>query len=234
MKYFLILFIFVSILTLPIFSQELKEIDIETVPESESMTFIIRNPNEAILIVHSTIPDLNFESSRSIIGVDNPDPGEYRLHLEPGTHIITFKADGYLPQKERYHIPIKEYEEVRVKPKKRVILQTEETQDITFQLNISNAIPVIDGIQGQPQFVKTIVVPLTEGEHDIQFLASGYKPSDVKIVKVKMGEQQDIPIDLRRDTEISVSEIPEIPYETVRFHSELHSVELIVDGVNKG
>ena len=208
--------------------------EIEPVPESESMTFIVRNSNEAILIVHSTIPDLQFESNRSIIEVDNPDPGEYRVHLEPGTHIITFKAGGYLPIKERCHIPIKEYKEVRVKPKKRVILQTEETQDITFQLNISNAIPVINGIQGQPQFDKTIVIPLPEGEHDIQFLASGYKPSDVKIVKVRMGEQQNIPIDLRRDTEISVTEIPEILYETISFKPELSSVELIVDGVNRG
>ena len=88
-------FLLLAILIQPIFSQELKEIDIETVPESESMTFVIRNTNEAFLIVHSTIPNLQFESNRAIIEVDNPDPGEYRLHLEPGTHIITFKAEGY-------------------------------------------------------------------------------------------------------------------------------------------
>ena len=218
----------------PIFSQELKEMEIEPVPEGESIKFVNRNPNEAILIVHSKIPVLNFESNRAIIGVDNPDPGEYRLHLEPGTHIITFKADGYSMEQERYYIPKLKYKEVQVKPKKQVVLQTEETQDITFQLNISNAIPVIDGIQGQPQFDKTIVIPLPEGGHDIQFLASGYKHSDVKIVKVRMGEQQTIPINLRKDTEMSIGEIPEILYETISFQSELSSVELIVDGVNRG
>jgi len=127
MKYFLLLFFPLSILIQPIFSQELKEMDVKPVPESESMTFVIRNPNEAILIVHSTIPDLQFESNRSIIEVDNPDPGEYRLHLEPGTHIITFKAGGYLPIKERFHILIKEFKEVRVKPKKRVIIAQEKS-----------------------------------------------------------------------------------------------------------
>ncbi|MCK4445713.1 MAG: hypothetical protein KAW56_01380, partial [Candidatus Marinimicrobia bacterium] len=66
------LFLVLSILIQPIFSQELKEMAIELVPESESMTFVIRNPNEAILIVHSTIPDLQFESNRAIIEVDNP------------------------------------------------------------------------------------------------------------------------------------------------------------------
>ena len=88
--------------------------EIEIVPESESMTFIIRNPNEAILIVHSTISDLQFESNRSIIEVDNPDPGEYRLHLEQGTHIITFKAEGYLKKKQRFYIPARTHQEIRI------------------------------------------------------------------------------------------------------------------------
>ena len=64
--------IFIVLLIIqPIFSQELKEMEIEPVPESESITFLNRNPNEAILIVHSTIPDLQFESNKAIIGVDN-------------------------------------------------------------------------------------------------------------------------------------------------------------------
>ena len=109
------LFLVLSILIQPIFSQELKEMAIELVPESESMTFVIRNPNEAILIVHSTIPDLQFESNRAIIEVDNPDPGEYRLHLEPGTHIITFKAGGYLKKKQRFFIPARTHQEIRIK-----------------------------------------------------------------------------------------------------------------------
>lgn len=96
-------------------SQQLGEMKVELVPEGEGVTFIVRNPEESILIVHSTIPELSFESNQGVIGVDNPDPGEYRLHLLPGTHIITFKAEGYLPLKERFHIPKKEYREVRVR-----------------------------------------------------------------------------------------------------------------------
>lgn len=105
------------------FSQELKEMEIERIPESESSHYIVRNPNEAILIVHSTISNLQFETIRDRINVDKPDPGEYILHLPPGTNLITIKADGYLPVKERFYIEKKKYEEVRIKPKKQAVIQ---------------------------------------------------------------------------------------------------------------
>jgi len=117
------LFFLLSILIQPIFSQELKEMEIERVPESEESSVIVRNPNEAILIVHSKILVLNFESNISIIGVDNPYQGEYRVHLHPGTNLITFKSDGYKPIiNERFHIPKKEYKEVKIRSKEQIIL----------------------------------------------------------------------------------------------------------------
>ncbi|MBU4446719.1 hypothetical protein KJ656_16825 [bacterium] len=141
MKTKALLFLVLSILIQPIFSQELKEMEIKPVPESESITFVNRNLNEAILIVHSTIPDLNFESNKAIIGVDNPDPGEYRLHLEPGTHIITFKAEGYLPKKERFFIPARTHQEIRIN-----IMRPEWLQRYMEGQGIENAVNCYYGI----------------------------------------------------------------------------------------
>ncbi len=76
--------------------------------------FVVRNANESILVVHSNIPVMSFETNMGIIRVDNPDPGEFRLHLHPGSIIVTFKADGYMPVKRTFYIPIKDYREVRV------------------------------------------------------------------------------------------------------------------------
>lgn len=84
---------------IPVSAQQLGEMKVELVPEGKGVTFIVRNPEESILMVHSTIPEMSFESNQGVISVDNPDPGEYLVHLKPGTHIITFKADGFLQKK---------------------------------------------------------------------------------------------------------------------------------------
>ena len=127
MRWIVSLFFLLSILTQTIFSQELKEMEIERVPESEKSSFIVRNPNEAILIVHSSIIDLQFDSNLGIIDVGNPYQGEYRVHLHPGTNLITFKADGYKPIiNERFHISKKEYEEVKIRSKEQIIINDQK------------------------------------------------------------------------------------------------------------
>jgi hypothetical protein len=115
-------------------AQELGELTVQPVPEDQRVTYIVRNSGESILVVHSTIPHLSFEGNLGIIRVDNPDPGEYRLHLPPGTNIITFKAENYLPVKERYHIPAKSFEEVKVSVKRKPIeLRSENRPEIILR-----------------------------------------------------------------------------------------------------
>ncbi len=111
-----------------LFSQTLGEMSVQTIPEGEGIQYIVRSGNESILIVHSTLPRLSFEANMGIIRVDNPDPGEYRVHLPPGTNIVTFKADGYLPVSERYYIKAKSYAEVRVFPKSQRIVTSDRPE----------------------------------------------------------------------------------------------------------
>lgn len=108
------LFIIIICLITTNFAQELGTIKLETVPEGEGVNLIVRDPNKAILVVHSTITPMSYESNNVIIRVNNPDPGEYYLHLRPGTHIITFKSEGFLPLKKRFYIPKKEYKEINI------------------------------------------------------------------------------------------------------------------------
>ena len=67
---------------------------------------------------HSKRPNLSFDSNMCIISVDTQDPGEFRVHLYPGTNVITFKSEGYSPLRKRFHIEKRKYKEVRVFPKK--------------------------------------------------------------------------------------------------------------------
>ncbi|MEA3296962.1 MAG: hypothetical protein U9R56_03780, partial [candidate division Zixibacteria bacterium] len=92
----------------------LRKMKVTDVPEGRKGGYIVRNPEEAVLVVHSEIPEMQFESNNTILRVKQPDPGEYQLHLQPGTHRIKFKADGFMVEDKRYYIPKKQCKEVQV------------------------------------------------------------------------------------------------------------------------
>ncbi|MFQ5452849.1 MAG: PEGA domain-containing protein, partial [Candidatus Zixiibacteriota bacterium] len=108
----LFVFIIISISKLSVNAQSLGEMDARLV---EKTTFINRNPNVSILVVHSVIAKLQFESNMGIIRVDNSGPGEYVLHLGSETNIITIKAESYLPFKtDHIYIKKKQAKELQV------------------------------------------------------------------------------------------------------------------------
>ena len=93
--------------------QEMEVKDLGLVP------VVVRNPEVGILIVESVIPELSFESSMGIIKVTHERPGEWILHLFPGTNLITFKAEGYKSVNDmRLVVPKKRARKVEVKPLK--------------------------------------------------------------------------------------------------------------------
>ncbi len=97
---------------------DLGELQVSPLPQG-SATFVVRDPQSAVLVVQTTVNPLSFECNMGIIRVDNPNPGEYRLHLFAGTNMVTFKADGYLPLRERFYLEPKTASSVRVGAKKR-------------------------------------------------------------------------------------------------------------------
>jgi len=108
----LILLFLISTASTSLNAQQLGEMQVEIV--STGISYVPTNPNEAILIVHSKIPVLRFEHNMALYRFDNPDPGEYILHHYPGSGIVTFKADGYMPLKMNIYIDKKDYKEVKV------------------------------------------------------------------------------------------------------------------------
>ncbi len=128
-KFYLYLLFFVF-LTQVQADEQLGELKIAALPD-EGNIFIVRNPNEAVLIVRTTLPRMSFENNMGVIRVDNPDPGEYRLHLPPGTNLVTFKAEGYVPVRERFYIEAKTCKVAQVIPKRASI--SEKRPEITLQ-----------------------------------------------------------------------------------------------------
>ena len=97
-------------------AQTLKEMEVTDLGQA---TVVVRNPEIGVLIVTSVIPNLSFESSMGIIKVDDTSPGKWILHLQPGTNLITFKAEGYRTVSNvRLVIPKKTARQVEVKPVK--------------------------------------------------------------------------------------------------------------------
>jgi len=76
---------------------------------------VVRNPEDAILIVTSVIPKLSFASNMGIIRVDDSTPGKWNVYLHPGTNLITFMAEGYKSVSQRLVVPKKRARRVEVK-----------------------------------------------------------------------------------------------------------------------
>ena len=95
---------------------ELGEFEVEIIAAGEGVQYIVRNANEALLVVVSDISTLSFEANMGIIRVDHSDddPGRYILHLHPGTSIVTFKSPDHISAKRRFYIDKKGCKSVRI------------------------------------------------------------------------------------------------------------------------
>lgn len=170
--------ILVLILTVGVsHSQELLDLTVKPVPDGEGLPYIVRNPNEAILVVHSSIPEMSFDSNMGIISVDNPDPGEFFVHLRPGTNIVSFKAKGYKLVQKRFYIPAKSYKEVNVQGIGAIAISKDKAE-ITLNYQPSNPREEIygglDDMLMKIDFSKGYVVfTPSPGKHTIKLYSLG-------------------------------------------------------------
>lgn len=170
-------------------AQVLRKMTITEVSAEESFPYVLRNPNEAVLIVHSNIAQLQFESTNQIIKVDDKQDGKWILHLRPGTHLITIKAEGYSSIQERFVIAKKNYKEIKVIPGYGSSEEV-ETGTIEFILDPGPVIIIQNGIQsGQFNVNNSGVFPLklSPGEHDIQLVRDGNRVFS-EVYEVQKGE----------------------------------------------
>ena len=175
-------------------AQQLGELDVTPVPEGEGINYIVRNLEQAILIVHSSLPDLSFESNVGVISVDRPAPGEFLVHLNPGTSIITFKAEGYQIYKERYYIPPKSYQEVRVRVK---IPAAEERGGIRIETDPPGASVTFNNIP-LPQKTPLTLENQPAGLQPVRLELDGYAVLDT-LLRVDKGVVSAHRLTLRRE-----------------------------------
>lgn len=98
-------------------AQELQEMEFEELP---STGLIVDDPEAAVLVVETTVTSLIFNSRGGIRQVREPEPGIYRVFLNPGVHYVEIRAKGYLLLKlPRWNFQPKTGRKIRVRPKPR-------------------------------------------------------------------------------------------------------------------
>ena len=161
------IFLIVLCLSATLSAQVLGTMEITHVPDAERGPWINQDPDHAILVVYSDIEKMTFQTNHGgIVDLDNPNRGVYRIWLMPGTHQITYSAEGFRSEKDRIYIQAKDVGEVRVK-----VTQVIPTElPVVIQIDPEGSVVRIDGEQ-----VDVSVSPkLSIGEHSIEIVKSGY------------------------------------------------------------
>lgn len=71
---------------------------------------VITEEDKTLILVHSEVPDLRFESNRLISKVNPRSSGYYEVWIPFGTHILKFDAAGF----QRLELPARNYAKKRV------------------------------------------------------------------------------------------------------------------------
>jgi hypothetical protein len=80
----------------------LDELLISPQPSPEQVDVFVNYPEYSALIIRSSIPNLILDSNLGIIeDLSEPGTGTYRIILNPGTQIITVRAQGYIQEQFR-------------------------------------------------------------------------------------------------------------------------------------
>jgi hypothetical protein len=123
----LIILSLVFLLNLPTFSQDFfDEMELVNIShESDVKSTIIRDPEQALLIVKSHISNLRFKSNNEIFDSKEVEPGRWHVKLKPGTHRISFQADGFISVQKRLYFNPKDVKGFLI----RVIPSSERKKD---------------------------------------------------------------------------------------------------------
>ena len=112
---------FKLLLMLSLFGSEIvaqnifNEMEITDVSEDEDVkSTIIRDPEQALLIVKTQISQIELNSNNEIIQKTERNPGIWHLQLVPGTHRLTFQAPGFISFQKRFYFNPKEVKGIKI------------------------------------------------------------------------------------------------------------------------
>lgn len=133
----------------------------------------VNNPDDAALIITSSLTNLKFDSNIGIIADQSePATGEYQLIILPFRQSITVQAPGF--KQLRIPVQVTKAKEVKFFTIEPLEEEEEETSPILFSISPLTAEATVF-IDGQPIENLQTAVNLSPGSHTINIESVGYK-----------------------------------------------------------
>jgi hypothetical protein len=158
----------------------------------EIKSIVLREQNQALLVVKSQIQDLRFLSNYFIYSLEEKEPGKWFVFLAPGTHRISFQAQGFISSQTRLFFKPKEVKGIRID-----IIPAEKTEEKNKAIVVIKTDPekaqvyIDDQFYGETPYLGKLI----PGQYKLRLTSDQYQPYEKTIVLVQ-GETLPINVNL--------------------------------------
>lgn len=145
---------------------QLKEFEVKDLPQPESIPVFIDFPQQAAIIIQSSITDLQISSTLGVVADrSRPREGKYTIILAPRNQVLTIKAPGF--QESKLRITGLKAKDVRYYSVE--LLQVEGTLMLSTRPEGAEVI-----INGTPYGTTPLTQELVEGEYVVEIKQDWY------------------------------------------------------------
>lgn len=204
-----------------------RQMKVESLEESNKI-----NPesDKSLVIVRSQIPNLRFDSNRSIEKVNKVSSGDWEVWLPPGTHILKIDSEGFQRLEYTYNFAKKRSYEMVIKaigfaPTARA---DEQLVEIVFNCSEDSVYSSYGDFPPTLSRGRTISYKMPVGEYEFRFQRAGFADETRRI---SVNRNENFSIELKRGTStVKGLSLPGI----VRITSEPSGAEIILNGQKLG
>lgn len=171
----------------------LNEMDLNDISDTQEIkSIVLREQDQALLVVKSQIQDLRFLSNYFIYRLEEKEPGKWYIFLAPGTHRISFQAQGFISSQTRLFFKPKEVKGIRID-----IIPAEKTEEKNKAIVVIKTDPekvevyIDDQFYGETPYLGKLI----PGQYKLKLTKDKYQPHEETIVLVQ-GETLPININL--------------------------------------
>lgn len=163
--------------------QILDEMELRDISNDVSIrSIVIRDPDQALLVIKTQISGLRIQSNNIIYRSELVEPGTWHVRLAPGTHRLSFQAEGFISIQERFYFNAKEVKGTHI----RVIPTPERKEEKNVGYVVIDSEPDNAQIYLNDQFYGTTpyMGKLLTGSYRMQLLKDLYNVYEDTLVIV--------------------------------------------------
>jgi len=210
---------------------QLKEFDIRETPAPPNTPVFVNYPDDAAIIIYSSIPDLDFESNTEGIVNKMTEANKYTLIIKTERQYIKIKCRGYM--ENRISIPKLEPRSVRyftVEPKLTTAARADENLfDVLFTVNEDSVYSSYGSFAPTISRGNSFSYRLPKGNYRFVFKKYGFLDR-IKEVTVEQNMQDTVTMIAGQSSQITRMIVPAI----VAIVSEPLGTEVVINGQKVG